>query len=57
MKKIISTLIGLGLAAAIFPAAAQTDTNAPDQNGNPASRRFFSFPADQNKAIMVDHLL
>ena len=35
MKKIISTLIALGLAAAIFPAAAQTDTNAPDQNGNP----------------------
>jgi type II secretory pathway component GspD/PulD (secretin) len=35
MKRIISTLIALGLAAAIFPAAAQTDTNAPDQNGNP----------------------
>jgi general secretion pathway protein D len=35
MKKIISTLIALGLAAAIFPAAAQPDTNAPDQNGNP----------------------
>jgi general secretion pathway protein D len=35
MKKIILTLIALGVAGLALPAFAQTDTNTPDANNNP----------------------
>jgi general secretion pathway protein D len=35
MKKIILTLVALGVAGLAISAAAQTDTNAPEANGNP----------------------
>ncbi len=54
MKKIILTLIALGVAGLAVPAFAQTDTNAPDENNNPNNPPVASSAIDATNAMPPD---